>query len=277
MNKSYKKYISAIVIGLIASFIWVLGTSISSGETKNPNELFSYILFFSVFLFVIFYSIFSESLKRVWGIGCFLTSLGFFYLPLAATFSVGSAAVSNIDATETGLNAERAGAVVQGAIGTAVVGIASTIIGIFFGIIFLVIALKLLKEKEVIKFTKGKKQARTYLLSIAVVGILVGGLSPFGIYSKFLPNTTSTNVYEFSDKETDTRETDTKETNKETNKETVNKSNMTPEQCYEAKYTQFRNEMEKELKEQGEEEPYAEQQLVPQGMRSAFMEDCKLK
>jgi hypothetical protein len=266
MNKSYKKYISAIIIGLIASFIWVLGTSISSGETKNPNELFSYILFFSVFLFVIFYSIFSESLKRVWGIGCLLTSLGFFYLPLAATFSVGSAAVSSIDATETGLNAERAGAVVQGAIGTAVVGIASTIIGIFFGIIFLVIALKLLKEKEVIKFTKGKKQARTYLLSIAVVGILVGGLSPFGIYSKFLPNTTST-------KETDTKETDTKETNKET----VNKSNMTPEQCYEAKYTQFRNEMEKELKEQGEEEPYAEQQLVPQGMRSAFMEDCKLK
>ena len=253
MNINYKKYISAIIIGLIAAVIWYAGPSMTMGETKNQNVLFSNVLFFSVFLFVIFYSVFSESLKRIWGIGCLLTALGFFYLPLAATFSVGSQAVSSIDATETGVNAERAGAVVQGAIGTSVVGIATTIIGIFFGIIFLVIALKLLKEKEVTKLTKEKKQSRTYLLGIALIGVVVGGISPFGVYSNFSQSTTSLP------------------------KEIVNQSNLTPEQCYEAKYNEMRNERAKELKEQGEVEPYAEQDLVPQGVRKMFAEDCNLK
>jgi hypothetical protein len=60
-------------------------------------------------------------------------------------------------------------------------------------------------------------------------------------------------------------------------KETVNQSDVTPEQCYEAKYNELSKERAKELKEQGEQEPYAEQNLVPQGIRTILMEDCNLK
>jgi hypothetical protein len=49
---------------------------------------------------------------------------------------------------------------------------------------------------------------------------------------------------------------------------------LTPEQCYEETYAKFSAERQKELEDSGQKGPFAEQELVPQGMRAMIEEDC---
>jgi PBP1b-binding outer membrane lipoprotein LpoB len=50
---------------------------------------------------------------------------------------------------------------------------------------------------------------------------------------------------------------------------------LTPEECYEKAYAEIRDASIADLKKSGNNGPYAEQELVPQGVRMSLEEDCK--
>ena len=50
---------------------------------------------------------------------------------------------------------------------------------------------------------------------------------------------------------------------------------LTPEECYEKAYVEIRDASIADLKKSGNNGPYAEQELVPQGVRMSLEEDCK--